>query len=97
MAAQEGVMSPYTKFGIDTSRLIGWYGQTEVKLKNPHDNFCEAWFEDAMCQVPWKSDNLRDLKCFLKVFDKIKNGGEYNKKKLRNELIGFHWIMITMN
>ena len=25
-----------------------------------------------LCQVPWKSDNLGDLKCFLKVFDKFK-------------------------
>jgi len=72
----EAVISPYTNFGIDTSieeiwlhflfgvsvlSLIGCYGQTEVNLRNPNDNFCEAWSEDSMCQVPWKSDNLGDL------------------------------------
>jgi len=63
---------------VSAPNLIGCYGQTEGKVKNPNDNFCEAWSEDSMCQVLWKSDNLRDLKCFLKVFDKIQNGGKSN-------------------
>jgi len=56
--------------------------QKEAKLKNTHDNFYEAWSEDFMFQVQWKSDNLGDLKCFLKDFDKIQNGGKSNMAQM---------------
>ena len=40
------------------------------EIKNTHDNFHEAWSEDSMCQVQWKSDNLGDNQ----DFDQIQNG-----------------------
>ena len=36
--------------------------------------------------MSWKSDDLRDLKCFLKVFDKIQNGGKSHLAQ--NDVIG---------
>jgi len=38
-------------FGVLAPSLIGCYGQMEVKLKNPHDNFCEAWSEDSVLSL----------------------------------------------
>jgi len=53
-----------------------------------------------LCQVLWKSDNLGDLKCFLKDFDKIQNGLKSNMEQMTNdnELIwiqGFQRYLIS--
>ena len=47
------------KYELTSSADFNWLWWT--KIKNPSDNFCEAWSEHHLCQIWWRLDKISDL------------------------------------